>query len=93
MKKIFITTVIACFSVISFAQPASETEPVIIDTITAKTGSMDRISKLENDVKELKASNELLQKQVAGLKQQLQVKKKKVSVSRTGSKQPVWVEE
>lgn len=93
MKRIFITLIIACFSVLCFAQPASEADTVISDSVAFKTGGMDRILKLENDVKELKASNEILQKQIAELRNQLQVKKKKLTVSRTGSKQPVWIED
>lgn len=93
MKRIFITLTIACFSVLSFAQPAPEADTVINDSVAVKTAGMDRIAKLENDVKELKASNEILQKQIAELKTQLQVKKKKLAVSRTGSKQPVWIED
>jgi peptidoglycan hydrolase CwlO-like protein len=93
MKRIFITLTIACFSVLSFAQPAPEADTVINDSVAVKTAGMDRIAKLENDVKELKASNEILQKQIAELRNQLQVKKKKLTVSRTGSKQPVWIED
>ena len=75
-----------------FAGPAQKTgtanDSVVIDTMQA-----DRLAKLEKEVKELKASNEILQKQMAELKAQLQVKKKKLTVSRTGSKQPAWIEE
>lgn len=93
MKRIFITLTIACFSVLSFAQPSPEADTVISDSVVLETAGMDRIAKLENDVKELKASNEILQKQIAELRNQLQVKKKKLTVSRTGSKQPVWIED
>ncbi|MFT4154589.1 hypothetical protein [Parafilimonas sp.] len=93
MKRIFITLTIACFSVLCFARPASGAEVIINDSVAAETTATDRIAKLENDVKELKASNELLQKQMAELKNQLPVKKKKLTVARTGSKQPAWIEE
>jgi predicted nucleic acid-binding Zn-ribbon protein len=54
----------------------------------------ERIIKLEKDIEFLKASHQDLHKQLAEIKAKLPVqKKRKLVVSRVGSKQGVWVEE
>lgn len=94
MKKLFLSLTITSFSLLSFAQPGSESNEISNDsTVKEITVSSDRIMKLENEVKELKAANQQLQQQLAGVKKQMPVKKKKLVVSRTSSKQGVWVDE
>lgn len=91
----YLLTAITCFSVVSFAQPETELNNVKRDTVVKESiVPQERISKLENEMKELKASHEELHKQLAEIKQRLPVvKKKKLVASRVGSKQGVWVEE
>jgi len=95
MKKTFLALAICSFSLLSFAQPSADVNEFPNDsTIKEVTSSHDRISKLETEVKELKASNAVIQKQLVDIKNLLPVsKKKKLEVNRVGSKQPVWVEE
>jgi len=94
MKKLFLSLTITSFSLLSFAQPGAETNEIPNDsTVKEISVSNDRITKLENEVKELKAANQQLEQQLAEVKKQMPVKKKKLVVSRTSSKQGVWVDE
>lgn len=95
MKKLYLLVGITCFSVMSFAQPETELNNVKADTTEKQAViAQERIAKLEKEVEALKASQAELHKQLADIKQQLPVtKKKKPAVSRVGSKQGVWVEE
>ena len=94
MKKLFLSLAISSFSLLSFAQPGAESNEIANDsTVKEITVSNDRITKLENEIKELKAANQQLQQQLAEVKKQMPVKKKKLVVSRTSSKQGVWVDE
>jgi hypothetical protein len=79
----------------SFAQPETELNSEKRDTSTKELiVSHERISRLEKEVEELKASHAELHKQLAEIKQRLPVvKKKKLVASRVGSKQGVWIEE
>ena len=92
MKKIILALVISSCSLLSFASSDVNKSPK--DSIIKETNApQDRIAKLEAEVKELKAINAEIQKQLAEIKNQLPAKKKKMEVNRVGSKQPVWVEE
>ncbi len=95
MRKISMLIVIACFSAMSFAQPETEVNNVKPDTLNKEIiVSTERFIKLEKDMEALKASNQELHKQLAEIKNRLPVvKKKKLVVSRVGSKQGIWVEE
>lgn len=93
MKKLFLVLTIGCFSITGFAQPSDKPDLIIIDFVPVKTDTADRILKLENEVKKLQISHEQIQQQLSEVKKQLPAKKRKPAVSRTGSKQGVWVEE
>ena len=95
MRKISLLIGISCFSVMSFAQPEAELNSEKRDTSAKELiVSHERVSRLEKEMGELKASHAELHKQLAEIKQRLPVvKKKKLVASRVGSKQGVWVEE
>ena len=94
MKKLFLSLAITYFSLLSFGQPGAESNEIPNDsTVKEITVSNDRITKLESEIKELRAANQQLQQQLAEVKKQMPVKKKKLVVSRTSSKQGVWIDE
>ena len=93
MKKIIILALLAVFTNTSNAQNAAGSAPSTADTTpvgTTNTASPEaRLNKLEGAVQTLKRENESLKKQVTQMRTGVFPAKRKVSISRVGSKQVI----
>ena len=89
MRKILIVGLLATFSHISNAQIGTEIIPNNTDTTSVSTKTETKLNKLENDVLALKRDNDSLKKQINQIKSSWPNTKRKISVSRVGSKQIV----
>lgn len=92
MKKILIIGFLALYSHISNAQNASEVNPSGGDTtpiLTKTIPAEGRLDKLEKEIQAVKRDNENLKKQVHHLRSSVPNVKRKITVSRVGSKQVI----
>ncbi len=90
MKKLLIICLLVSYAHLTNAQHANEMVSPNIDTTTsgAKVGSVEeRLNEQEQQLKVLKKENEVLKKQVKQIRSSLNYSNRKVTVSRTGSKQ------
>jgi septal ring factor EnvC (AmiA/AmiB activator) len=93
MKKILILSFLLSYAHFTNAQNASEIVSPNIDTTTVgvKAGSVEeRLNKQEQQFQALKKENEVLKKQVKQIRSSLNYTNRKVTVSRTGSKQIIF---
>jgi septal ring factor EnvC (AmiA/AmiB activator) len=92
MKKILIVGFLALYSHLSNAQNASEVTPSGGNTTPVSTKSVSeegRLNKLEKEMQALKRDNDTLKKQVSQLRSSTPKVKRKITVSRMGSKQVI----
>ena len=92
MRKLLLLGMLAVYSHVSNAQSASEKVPSITDTTPVANGaasSETRLNKLEKDVEGLKKENEVLKKQMKQVLPASPNTKRKLTVSRVGSKQVI----
>lgn len=90
MKKIFMIACLVAYSHFSNAQNASETVSFDTTKVENKIDVLQqRLSKQEQEMQAVKKENETLKKQVKMLQSSIGNTPRKVSVSRTGSKQVV----
>jgi peptidoglycan hydrolase CwlO-like protein len=92
MRKIILAGILAFFSHIAIAQKVAEGTGSNTDTTptaTKPSNTEEKLNKLENEMQTLKRDNETLKKQVGQLRSPSLNVKKKISVSRVGSKQVI----
>jgi predicted nucleic acid-binding Zn-ribbon protein len=92
MKRIIIIGVLAMYSHISSAQSSQELVAGNTDTTDLSTKSVtleDRLNKQEVEIQALKKDNSLLKKQMKQVRSSLPATSRKLTISRTGSKQLV----
>ena len=92
MKRLFITAVfVACGFIVNaqnaegFPAPNKDSAPVE----TKKASLDERLNKQEQEIKTLKSDNQKLKKEVKQLRTAFPLNKRKVTVTRTGSKQVI----
>lgn len=90
MKRILIIGLLACYTHVTIAQNAEEVASPNIDTATIAASTVsaeERLNKQEQEIEALKKDNQLLKKQINQLKSSLPNVKRRLHVSRVGSKQ------
>jgi hypothetical protein len=90
MKKILIMGLLAVYSHVSTAQSSEEIVSTNNDTIAAVSKQLsieERLNKQEIEIEALKKDNALLKNQIKQMKPSILPTKRKITVSRVGSKQ------
>ncbi|WP_147201617.1 hypothetical protein [Segetibacter aerophilus] len=92
MRKLFILGMLVVYSHVTNAQNASENVQTVADSTPVSTNiasSEARLNRLEKDMQSLKKENEILKKQMKQASSAFPNAKRKITVSRVGSKQVI----